>query len=133
MISRKALWLLRFVYQNFLRRRVNLVRKYGSNSWVVVTGASDGIGKQIALKLGHMGFNIVLIARNKEKLQKVQEELMCVRGGLKSEIVVCDFKDCWDDAKFFDRIMERVSSLDISMLVNNVGVDAFDMFHKQSD
>jgi 17beta-estradiol 17-dehydrogenase / very-long-chain 3-oxoacyl-CoA reductase len=46
------------------------VERYGPKGkvWAVVTGATDGIGKEIALELGARGFNIVLIARNIEKL-----------------------------------------------------------------
>jgi len=41
----------------------------------MVTGGSDGIGKQIALELARNGFNIVLVSRSTEKLQKAKDEI----------------------------------------------------------
>lgn len=41
----------------------------------VVTGASDGIGKEFALQLAKAGFNIVLVARNKAKLEAVAADI----------------------------------------------------------
>jgi len=46
-----------------LRRRRNFAKRYGKNSWALVTGSSDGIGKAIALSLAKQGFNIILSAR----------------------------------------------------------------------
>lgn len=51
------------------------VERYGKNSWAVVTGATDGIGKGLAIALAKRGFNIVLISRTLEKLQTVAKEL----------------------------------------------------------
>jgi short-subunit dehydrogenase len=46
---------------------------YGS--WAVVTGASSGIGQEIALKLAAVGLNIVLVARREAALQDVARQL----------------------------------------------------------
>lgn len=45
------------------------------NFFLVVTGSSDGIGKAFAEELAKKGFNIVLAARNQEKLNSVAEEI----------------------------------------------------------
>ena len=42
--------------------------------WAVVTGASEGIGKQYALELAKAGYNIKICARSVDKLEKVAEE-----------------------------------------------------------
>ena len=47
------------------------VERYGQDSWAVVTGASDGIGKGVCMELAARGFNIVLIARNITKIEEV--------------------------------------------------------------
>ena len=49
---------------------INL-RKYGE--WAVVTGATDGIGKEYVRQLAKRGFKVVLISRNVEKLEDVQK------------------------------------------------------------
>jgi short-subunit dehydrogenase len=49
--------------------------RYGADSWAVITGSTDGIGKACAKHLARQGFNIVLIARNLEKLNATAKEL----------------------------------------------------------
>lgn len=46
-----------------------------NNSTIVVAGASQGIGKSIALLLSKMGAKVILMARNEEKLKQVMDEL----------------------------------------------------------
>jgi 17beta-estradiol 17-dehydrogenase / very-long-chain 3-oxoacyl-CoA reductase len=43
--------------------RRNLKSRYGGG-WALVTGASDGIGKEYSMQLAKSGFNIILMARN---------------------------------------------------------------------
>ena len=51
----------------------NFLNKYGP--WALVTGASSGIGKEFAKQLAALQFNLVLVARRKEKLEKLSDEL----------------------------------------------------------
>jgi len=46
----------------------------------VVTGSTDGIGKEFALQLGRAGFNVLLVARNAESLKKTAEEIGTYHG-----------------------------------------------------
>lgn len=57
-------------------RKRNLTNIYGKGTWAVVTGGSDGIGKQFGIQLAKMGFNIVLISRSLDKLKIAQEDLI---------------------------------------------------------
>ena len=43
--------------------------RYGKDSWAIVTGCTDGIGKALAFELAKRGFNIYLIGRDPQKLQ----------------------------------------------------------------
>jgi 17beta-estradiol 17-dehydrogenase / very-long-chain 3-oxoacyl-CoA reductase len=56
------------LYKLTLRPKKNLKLEYGENSWALITGASDGIGKGFAIELAKQNFNLILIARNSEKL-----------------------------------------------------------------
>ena len=58
----------------------------------IVTGASDGLGKQIALKLAKEGVSLALIARSKEKLEEVKMEVEKL-GSPKAEVYACDISD----------------------------------------
>ena len=67
--------MLRGFYQYCLAYRLDLKKRYGGG-WALVTGASDGIGKQYCIELAKSGFDIILMARNKEKLEEVAKELI---------------------------------------------------------
>jgi 17beta-estradiol 17-dehydrogenase / very-long-chain 3-oxoacyl-CoA reductase len=54
---------IRFFYTQYLRKPLDLKRRYGENTWCVVTGASDGIGLGFAVEFSKLGFNICLISR----------------------------------------------------------------------
>lgn len=62
-----------FVKYLVLPRR-NLKVRYGGG-WALVTGASDGIGKAYCHELAKSGFNIILMARNADKIKEVAKEL----------------------------------------------------------
>ena len=55
--------------------RKDLAQRYGKGSWALVTGASDGLGKQYAIELAQEGFNIVLMGRNKAKTEGAALEI----------------------------------------------------------
>lgn len=60
------------LYSHFYGVQVSTER-YGKDSWAVVTGGSDGIGLACCKHLASRGFNIVLIARNIDKMVKCAE------------------------------------------------------------
>ena len=57
----------------------------------LVTGASYGLGSDIARQLARKGWEVVLVARSKDKLEKVKEEIEA-EGGV-SMAVTCDITD----------------------------------------
>ena len=70
---------LRGLTKYCLLPRRNLKERYGGG-WALVTGASDGLGKQYALELARSGFNIILMARNAEKTEAVAKEIRDTYG-----------------------------------------------------
>lgn len=99
---------------------------------VVVTGASDGIGAQVARDLGEAGATVVLVARRRELLEGVAEE---IRGAGGTALVhVADLADLDDVERVAADILGQVGHVDV--LVNNAGrsirrrvVDTVDRFH----
>ena len=62
--------LSQFVCRHCCRKPLDLLAKYGSEeSYVVVTGGSDGIGLEICHQMAEMGFNICMVSRNEEKMK----------------------------------------------------------------
>ena len=78
----------------------------------LVTGASSGIGKEIAKYLDNLGYEIILVARDKEKLESVASTLKN-----KPKIIVMDLANL-DDIK---SLYVLVKNDDIDILVNNAG------------
>lgn len=64
-----------YLTRDLLPKR-NLIQRYGKGSYVIVTGATGGIGKQVAIRFGELGFNVVLISRTESKLKKTREEIL---------------------------------------------------------
>jgi NAD(P)-dependent dehydrogenase (short-subunit alcohol dehydrogenase family) len=88
------------------------------NKTAVVTGASQGIGKAIALELGRAGANVVLAARTRERLEQVAEEVGKVGSGLVLAVPTDLTKE--ESIKKLAATVEReFGRLDI--LVNNAG------------
>ena len=56
--------------------------------WALVTGASSGIGRDFARILSKQGYDIILVARDEEKLQNVAKELET-----KAEVISLDLAD----------------------------------------
>jgi hypothetical protein len=83
----------------------------------VVTGASSGIGKVYADRLAKRGYDLVLVARRKERLETLSRELQHTYGN-QAEILVADLGNEADLKRVGDAIAadER-----ITMLVNNAG------------
>jgi 17beta-estradiol 17-dehydrogenase / very-long-chain 3-oxoacyl-CoA reductase len=96
--------------------RPSSLEKYLSNgAYAVVTGATDGIGKAVAMELAGRGFNIVLHGRNNEKLDAVKSQIHKTQAG--REVVTIEH-----DAGASSRLdISAIESLPISVLVNNVG------------
>ncbi len=85
---------------------------------VVITGASDGLGKSIALECAEKRVKLALLARSEEKLQSVKKE--CEAQGGEAEYYVCDVGDAAQVASAMSNIKQRFSTLDI--LINNAGI-----------
>jgi len=84
----------------------------------IVCGSSQGIGKAVALELANLGAQITLVARNEERLRKVQNELAATHGQ-KHSYLVTDFSD---PAALEKKISEFVTgNPPTHILVNNTG------------
>lgn len=59
-----------------IRPTKNLLLRYGEGSWALVTGGSDGIGKAYCEELSKLGFNIILVGRDRVKCENVRKSIL---------------------------------------------------------
>ncbi|KAG1824931.1 uncharacterized protein BJ212DRAFT_1323349 [Suillus subaureus] len=108
-------------FQTFILSGTHL-KKFGAKkgAWAVVTGASDGIGREFAIQLGSAGFNVLLIARNAKMLNDVAVEIATkTKSTVETKIYLIDFAQS-DNFKY-DGLKALLQTLDVGVLVNNVG------------
>jgi 3-oxoacyl-[acyl-carrier protein] reductase len=92
-----------------------------NGSIALVTGAGRGIGKSVALTLGHHGATVVLTARTKEQLENVKREIESEGGS--SHAIQADLTKTEDVERLFSELSSKYGRLDI--LVNNAGIGKF--------
>jgi len=111
-----------FIVRTYYLTRIPYFRKnlkeYGQ--WAVVTGCTDGIGKEYAKQLASQGLNVVLISRNVEKLNQVASEIR-ESSNVETKIIQHDFCNI-DNEKAYESMASDLRNLDIGVLVNNVGM-----------
>lgn len=83
----------------------------------LITGASSGIGRDIARELSKRGYDLVIVARNKEKLEELKKDLTT-----KVEIIDMDLTIEENCKKLYEK------AKDIDILVNNAGLGEFGKF-----
>ncbi|KAL3819319.1 hypothetical protein ACJIZ3_005224 [Penstemon smallii] len=116
-ISKKSILFIKWIFNTFSRKPKDL-KSYGS--WALVTGSTDGIGKAFAFKLAEMGLNLVLVSRNKAKLEQVSTEILVKCPKIEIRLFELDFSG--DVVSGVQRMKEEIKGLEIGVLINNVGV-----------
>ncbi len=91
--------------------------------YALITGASQGIGYEFAVILAEKGYNLILVARNGEKLAKIQAELT-----QKNKIkVLCSAQDL-SQSIACDSVFTEFGGLNVEILINNAGFGDFGEF-----
>src|SRR4051812_10308968 len=88
--------------------------RYGP--WALITGASDGIGQATALRIAAQGINVVLIARNSDRLHALATELSTVHN-VDTRVLPADLSD----KGAADTVANLTSDLDIGLVVLAAG------------
>ena len=112
---------LAWLHRAFVRPGKDLGLRYGA--WAVVTGATDGIGRALALDLARAGLHLVLVGRNPAKLSRVAKEAQAAAPSCKVRSVVFDLAagDAAELSRGAARVAAAVKGLDVGLLVNNAG------------
>lgn len=89
-----------------------------NKGWVLMTGASSGIGEAFARRFAREGWNLILVARTADKLEILREALE--RGNtVKTEVLALDLSEPSAPRKVYDEVKRKGISLE--GLVNNAG------------
>ena len=119
-----ALALFQFLFQFLVLMKKLLVQSSGPSvamgSWAIVTGASDGIGKEFASQLAARQFNVVLMSRSKDKLEKLATEIE-EKYSIKTLVYPFDFSQT--DPSKWKLMASALQKLDIGVLINNVAMN----------
>lgn len=91
-------------------------KNHKNEKWALITGASSGIGAATAIRLGKLGYNLILTGRRKAHLEKVAEQ----SGAAKVEIVTFDISKPTQIEQFLTQYSSKLSKLEI--LINNAGL-----------
>ncbi|MFN8284312.1 MAG: SDR family NAD(P)-dependent oxidoreductase [Chitinophagales bacterium] len=99
------------------------LEKYGT--WAIVTGASSGIGVEYARQIAAKGLNLVLVARRKQLLEALAEEIK-EKYAVQTLVVECDLaKD-----NFHYELLDATKDIDVGLLVNNAGMNCEGQFYR---
>ena len=87
----------------------------------LITGASSGIGLAFAETLSEMGYDLILVARNKKKLSEIKENL-----STKVEVIPMDLSSTFNCMKLYNKVKKE----DIQIVINNAGFGLFGKFEE---
>lgn len=87
----------------------------------LITGASSGMGRDMAKVLSNMGYDLILVARRKNRLEELKETLHT-----NVTIIPLDISSTYNCAKLY----EKVKNEDIEILINNAGFGLYGEFTK---
>ncbi|MCJ1430755.1 hypothetical protein MMC27_000105 [Xylographa pallens] len=103
----------------YLRRSSLQNYKHGTQSWALITGASDGLGLGFAQTLCVQGFNVILLGHKRSELEAAKITLQRESPSAQVRILVVDA--ITDDAATLEKAVATVQGLHITILINNVG------------
>ncbi len=101
------------------------MKKYGT---VLITGASSGIGRELALEFGARSETLAIVARRLDRLEKLRAELLARHAGLKVIALAADLSEEREIERLLGRVAEQAGHIDV--LVNNAGVGDAALFDR---
>jgi NAD(P)-dependent dehydrogenase (short-subunit alcohol dehydrogenase family) len=93
---------------------------YLSNKTILITGATDGIGKESARQLAMMDAKVIIHGRNQEKAERVRKEIMVAASNEKVETMIADLSSLNQVRSLADQVLSTHEHIDV--LINNAGI-----------
>ncbi len=88
------------------------------DEWVLITGSSKGLGRELGIVFAEKGFNVILNGRVQRDLENVREEILM--RGVECEIIFGDLREKTTIEKLFQASIKK----NINILINNAGIDS---------
>ncbi len=107
-----------------IKSQWNRPHQTGSTT-TLITGASSGIGMELARLFAKDGYNLVLVARNHSKLESLAAEL-CSQNHVQATVMVSDLADPSAPQVIADQLARQ--SIEVDVLVNNAGTQVYGEF-----
>jgi len=101
--------------------------KSPNTSTALITGASNGIGLELAKLFARDGYNLVLVARGEQKLNQVADMLR-QKAGISAVTIPKDLASPSAPQEIYDRL--QAEGIQVDALVNNAGYSIFGPFHE---
>ena len=100
-----------------------------TGKWSLITGASSGIGMEMARELASLGSNVILVARRRLPMDELAAELQ-QSYSVEVEVVSLDLSSPESAQKLYDQL--KASGREVSYLLNNAGIGQFGKFLDRS-
>jgi short-subunit dehydrogenase len=107
-----------------------MARRTLHNRRILLTGASRGVGRELALQLARHQTHLIVVARNDDALQPLVPELLSL-GAHSAQAIAGDITDACFRKSLVERIRSEWQVLDV--LVNNAGVSAHGHFDEHDE
>jgi len=88
---------------------------------ILITGASSGLGRSIAIEAGKRGATVILIARNKDRLAEVKR--LIIEKGATAFVYSFDLNNVEEIPRLHEQIQRKIGG-NVTVLINNVGYQA---------
>jgi short-subunit dehydrogenase len=93
---------------------------------VLLTGASSGIGLEMARRLAPRVGALGLVARRQDKLEALRDELRALNAALSVVVLPCDLSELGETARLLERVERELG--EVNVLINNAGVGDFAIY-----
>lgn len=118
-----SFWILSVFIFNFFLKNIHKLKKLkfiwpttNIEEWAIITGGTDGIGREFVDKLWMYGYNIIVISRSEEKLNKLTQKF----GETRFKTIVADFTK--EGEEIYTKIKSEIGTRNVKILINNVGM-----------
>lgn len=103
------------------KEKERLKKDYGD--WAIVTGATSGIGLELARQLADSGFNLIINSRHLDKLKEVENDLKKMNN-----IQIISLEADIAETSNIEKIIKAAENLSVGLLINNAGFGTSGLF-----